>query len=143
MNIPFALEMPVYIRSYLPQHTGGVKEEQTGLGAIDRNTLSPFERTEFDLCAILTYERWREFVFVHCCYVLMIKHVNYQIRNIPFLINETENVLPDAPLTNYPGEGFLIFAAKLLFFADMVKKRTSGMYSHTKISRCKSATYTQ
>ena len=36
----------------------------------------------------------------------MIKHVNYQIRNIPFLINETENVVPDAPLTNYPGEDF-------------------------------------
>ena len=36
----------------------------------------------------------------------MIKHVNYQIRNIPFLINETENVMPDAPLTNYPGEDF-------------------------------------
>lgn len=34
----------------------------------------------------------------------MITHVNYQIRNIPFLINETENVVPDAPLTNYPGE---------------------------------------
>ena len=36
----------------------------------------------------------------------MIKHVNYQIRNIPFLISETENVVPDAPLTNYPGEDF-------------------------------------
>ena len=36
----------------------------------------------------------------------MIKHVNYQIRNIPFLVSETENVVPDAPLTNYPGEDF-------------------------------------
>ena len=37
----------------------------------------------------------------------MIKHVNYQIRNIPFLVSETENVVPDAPLTNYPGKGFI------------------------------------
>lgn len=50
----------------------------------------------------------------------MIKHVNYQIRNIPFLINETENVVPDAPLTNYPGEDFLKSGAKLLLF--FVKK---------------------
>jgi hypothetical protein len=32
-----------------------------------------------------------------------VKHVTNQIRNIPFLISETENVVPDAPLTNYPG----------------------------------------
>lgn len=51
----------------------------------------------------------------------MIKHVNYQIRNIPFLVSETENVVPDAPLTNYPGKGFSIPAAKLLLFQDMTK----------------------
>lgn len=51
----------------------------------------------------------------------MIKHVNYQIRNIPFLVSETENVVPDAPLTNYPGKGFSISAAKLLLFQDMTK----------------------
>ena len=38
----------------------------------------------------------------------MIKHVNYQIRNIPFLVSETENVVPDAPLTNYPGEDYWV-----------------------------------
>lgn len=51
----------------------------------------------------------------------MIKHVNYQIRNIPFLVSETENVVPDAPLTNYPGKGFSISAAKVLLFGDMTK----------------------
>ena len=51
----------------------------------------------------------------------MIKPVNYQIRNIPFLISETENVLPDAPLTNYPGKGFSISAAKVEVFFDMTK----------------------
>ena len=51
----------------------------------------------------------------------MIKHVNYQIRNIPFLVSETENVVPDAPLTNYPGKGFSISAAKVLLIFDMSK----------------------
>ena len=44
-----------------------------------------------------------------------------KIRNIPFLISETENVVPDAPLTNYPGKGFSISAAKLQQIYDMAK----------------------
>ena len=57
-----------------------------------------------DLCCEKLVNNFK--ICLHLCYVLIITHVNYQIRNIPFLVSETENVVPDAPLTNYPGEDF-------------------------------------
>ena len=60
----------------------------------------------------------------------MIKHVNYQIRNIPFLFNETENVVPDAPLTNYPGEDFWAESEQ---FDLEIRCKSTAIFWHSKI----------
>lgn len=106
MDVGFGFEVLDVVAFDLVQPSGREGEEDTHRGTIEfRVPLSWYcAYTKAEFCAVREIDFLRgQFIFLHCSYVLMIKHVNYQIRNIPFLINETENVVPDAPLTNYPG----------------------------------------